>query len=76
MVLGIRDAGMGVPETAVERISDPFYRVQPDRDRATGGTGLGISTAKRAVVVHQGSIAARNCDPGLLVEVRMRSPRN
>ncbi|MGO4879728.1 MAG: sensor histidine kinase [Bryobacteraceae bacterium] len=65
----IRDYGPGVPEEALERIFDAFYRVDTARDRASGGAGLGLSIARRAIVLHKGTIRARNADPGLLVEI-------
>jgi two-component system sensor histidine kinase CpxA len=65
----IRDYGPGVPEEALPRIFDAFYRVETDRDRASGGAGLGLSIARRAVELHKGTIRARNAEPGLLVEI-------
>lgn len=65
----IRDYGTGVPEAALPRIFDAFYRVETDRDRASGGAGLGLSIARRAVELHHGVIHASNADPGLLVEI-------
>jgi two-component system sensor histidine kinase CpxA len=68
-VVRIRDYGPGVPEEALPRIFDAFYRVETDRDRASGGAGLGLSIARRAVELHKGAIRARNAQPGLLVEI-------
>ncbi|HUD97941.1 MAG TPA: ATP-binding protein [Bryobacteraceae bacterium] len=68
-VVRVRDYGPGVPEEALPRIFDAFYRVESDRDRASGGAGLGLSIARRAVELHQGTIRARNAAPGLLVEI-------
>ena len=65
----IRDYGPGVPEEALPRIFDAFYRVETDRDRASGGAGLGLSIARRAVELHKGTIRARNTEPGLVVEI-------
>ena len=65
----IRDFGPGVPEEALPRIFDAFYRVETDRDRASGGAGLGLSIARRAVELHHGTIRARNAQPGLEVEI-------
>jgi two-component system sensor histidine kinase CpxA len=65
----IRDYGPGVPEEELPRIFDAFYRVETDRDRASGGAGLGLSIARRAVELHKGAIRARNAQPGLLVEI-------
>jgi len=67
--LHIRDYGPGVPEEALPRIFDAFYRVETDRDRASGGAGLGLSIARRAIELHKGTIRARNAEPGLLVEI-------
>jgi signal transduction histidine kinase len=67
----IRDYGPGVPETALARLFDPFYRVEPDRNRGTGGVGLGLSIARRAVELHRGTLKASNATPGLLVEIEL-----
>lgn len=67
----IRDYGPGVPEEALPRIFDAFYRVETDRDRASGGAGLGLSIARRAVELHQGAIRACNAGPGLQVEIEL-----
>jgi len=71
-VVRIRDHGPGVPETSLEHIFEPFYRVDDARDRQSGGTGLGLAIAGRAVRLHGGSISARNAlSGGLLVEIRL-----
>ncbi len=67
----IRDSGPGVPEAALGRIFEPFYRVETDRDRNSGGVGLGLSIARRAVELHRGSLRAVNRYPGLLVEMEL-----
>jgi signal transduction histidine kinase len=63
----IRDSGPGVPDAAVKRIFDPFFRVEEARNGTGGGSGLGLSIAKRAVCLHRGSIDAENATPGLRV---------
>lgn len=65
----VRDHGPGVPAGDETRIFDAFYRVDPDRNRATGGAGLGLSIAKRAIELHNGQIRAHNASPGLAVEL-------
>jgi two-component system sensor histidine kinase CpxA len=65
----VRDYGPGVPDEALGRIFDPFYRVQQDRNRDSGGVGLGLAIARRAVDLHKGTLRARNANPGLLVEM-------
>jgi two-component system sensor histidine kinase CpxA len=67
----VRDYGPGVPEEALTRIFDPFYRVGEDRDRSSGGVGLGLAIARRAVELHHGHISARNAGPGLEVDVAL-----
>jgi two-component system sensor histidine kinase CpxA len=69
----VRDHGPGVPEEALPRLFDPFYRVGTDRDRASGGIGLGLSIARRAIELHKGAIRARNANPGLEVELQLPS---
>ncbi len=66
-VILVRDYGPGVPEEALGRIFDPFYRVDTDRNRASGGLGLGLAIARRAVELHKGMLSAQNAHPGLLV---------
>jgi two-component system sensor histidine kinase CpxA len=70
-LVDVRDHGPGVPEEALPRLFDPFYRVGTDRDRASGGIGLGLSIARRAIELHKGAIRARNANPGLEVELQL-----
>lgn len=65
----VRDFGPGVPMGALSSIFEPFFRVEGDRSRESGGVGLGLAIARRAVAIHHGQITARNTDPGLSVEV-------
>jgi signal transduction histidine kinase len=69
--LAVRDYGPGVPEGMLTRIFDPFFRVEEARDALGGGSGLGLSIAKRAVQVHHGTIAAENASPGLRVQIKI-----
>jgi two-component system sensor histidine kinase CpxA len=72
--LRVRDRGPGVPEEAAEKIFEPFYRVDTDRARAKGGTGIGLAITHRAVVLHGGTVTAKNAQGGGL-EIVMRFPR-
>ena len=65
--ISIRDCGTGVPEELLTEIFKPFRRVECDRNRDSGGVGLGLSIAQRAVHLHHGTIIARNANPGLEV---------
>lgn len=66
--LSIRDLGPGVPDTLLERIFDPFFRVDESRD-GMAGVGLGLSIARRAILLHGGNIRAENTHPGLLITI-------
>lgn len=70
-LVDVRDHGPGVPEEALPRLFDAFYRVETDRDRASGGIGLGLSIARRAIELHKGVIRARNAHPGLDVQLML-----
>jgi signal transduction histidine kinase len=67
--ISIRDYGPGVPEQTLARIFDPFFRVEEARNTNGGGSGLGLSIAKRAVHLHHGTITAENATPGLRVTI-------
>ena len=56
--IAVDDDGPGIPEHEREHIFEPFYRLDRSRDRATGGFGLGLAIAKKAVKLHGGSIRA------------------
>jgi signal transduction histidine kinase len=65
LVVTIRDFGSGVPEEALARLGTPFFRVDKSRTSATGGLGLGLAIARRAVHLHGGTLTADNAHPGL-----------
>jgi two-component system sensor histidine kinase CpxA len=69
--ISIRDRGTGVPRAALGDIFEPFFRVEGDRDRSSGGVGLGLAIARRAVELHQGTVTAFNADPGLVVALQI-----
>ena len=56
----IRDQGPGVPDEMLPRLFEPFVRVGDARDRASGGYGLGLAIAQKAVRLHGGEVSARN----------------
>ncbi|MBI4754179.1 MAG: HAMP domain-containing protein [Betaproteobacteria bacterium] len=71
-VIRIADHGPGVPARMLERIFEPFVRVGEARDRQSGGFGLGLAIARRAIRRHGGSIAAANrAEGGLEVTIRV-----
>jgi two-component system sensor histidine kinase CpxA len=69
--LTVRDHGPGVPEEALGEIFQPFVRVDDSRDSSTGGVGLGLAIAMRAVGLHHGRVWAENARPGLRVLIEL-----
>ena len=67
----IRDYGPGVSEELLTQIFKPFFRTEDARDTNSGGVGLGLSIAMRAIQLHQGTITAQNAKPGLEVQITL-----
>lgn len=63
----VADHGPGVPEESLIHLFEPFYRVAEARDRQTGGSGIGLTIAERAVRLHGGMMKAANGVHGGLV---------
>jgi two-component system OmpR family sensor kinase len=62
--IAVEDDGPGIPAAERERIFEPFYRLDRSRDRATGGFGLGLSIAQKAVALHGGSLGIEDAALG------------
>jgi len=72
MIVRVLDSGPGVPNEALPKIFEPFYRLDDARNRQTGGAGLGLSIADRAIKLHGGQLRASNRkEGGLEVEIRI-----
>jgi two-component system sensor histidine kinase SenX3 len=71
----VKDQGIGIPESDLERIFERFYRVDPARSRETGGTGLGLSIVKHVASIHGGEISVWS-KPGEGSSFTMTFPRN
>jgi protein-histidine pros-kinase len=74
LVIRVADEGPGIPDEFLERVFEPFYRVESSRNRDTGGTGLGLSIARDVVQMHGGTITLRNRPKGGLI-AELRLPR-
>tara|TARA_R110001599_G_scaffold353188_1_gene590599 strand:+ start:30981 stop:32375 length:1395 start_codon:yes stop_codon:yes gene_type:complete len=70
----VTDCGSGVPDKELDKIFEAFYRTDTARTRDTGGHGLGLSIAHRAIVRHGGSIMAENTATGLAVTITLPCP--
>ncbi len=71
-IIRVTDSGPGVPEELLGKLFRPFYRVDDARGRQTGGVGLGLAIAERAIRLHGGTVTARNRpEGGLLVEIHL-----
>jgi two-component system sensor histidine kinase CpxA len=72
IIIDINDNGLGVPTEQLGKIFNPFYRVDPSREKKTGGYGLGLSIAQKAIQLHNGDIIASNRKTGgLHVQIRL-----
>ncbi len=76
-VITVRDHGPGVRAVALDRLFDPFYRVDEGRDRDRGGVGLGLSIVRQAMLFHAGKASAHNHpEGGLLVRLEFPAENN
>ena len=71
-VLRVSDSGPGVPSDSLDKLFQPFYRLDDARGRQTGGVGLGLAITERAVRFHGGKVLAFNRPQGgLVIEIRL-----
>ena len=74
LVIGVSDEGPGIPEELLERVFEPFYRLESSRSRDSGGTGLGLSIARDTAQAHGATLTLRNRPQGGLT-AELRLPR-
>lgn len=67
----VTDEGPGLPDAELERVFQPFYRVEPSRNRQTGGVGLGLAVARSIARAHGGDVVLARGEPGLVARVRL-----
>jgi signal transduction histidine kinase len=70
-VIRIRDNGPGIPEAELEKVFEPFYRLENSRSRETGGSGLGLTIALNIAEQHGGTLRLSNHPEGGLEVVLM-----
>jgi signal transduction histidine kinase len=71
----IRDGGPGIPADKLDKVFDPFYRIETSRSRDTGGTGLGLTIARNIAEQHGGTLELANRPDGGL-EVTLTLPQH
>ena len=67
--ISVRDSGPGIPNGDLERVFEPFHRLEGSRSRSTGGTGLGLTIARNIAQAHGGELVLRNRPAGGLEAV-------
>jgi signal transduction histidine kinase len=67
----VRDHGPGVGEDELARLTEPFYRSDSARTRATGGVGLGLYLCRLVAQAHGGELRFERAQPGLAVYARL-----
>ena len=60
----IDDAGPGLPDDELERVFEPFYRLESSRSRETGGVGLGLAIVRQIARGHGGDVVLENRSGG------------
>jgi two-component system sensor histidine kinase CpxA len=72
--LTVSDHGPGLPPDTIDRVFEPFFRLEPSRDRDSGGVGLGLAIVQSCVQACQGTVTCRNHEPhGLEVTILLKS---
>ncbi|WP_368419543.1 ATP-binding protein [Rhodovarius sp.] len=72
ILVRIEDDGPGIPDADMQAVFEPFRRLETSRNRGTGGSGLGLTIARRAVEQHGGTVQLSNRPAGgLLAFVRL-----
>jgi signal transduction histidine kinase len=74
LVIRVRDEGPGIPQDELERVFEPFYRLEHSRNRDSGGTGLGLTIARDIAQAYGGTLVLANLPQGGL-EAALRLPR-
>ncbi|MGH8047690.1 MAG: HAMP domain-containing sensor histidine kinase [Chthoniobacterales bacterium] len=74
VIVTVADSGPGIPDDAIAKIFDPFFRPDQSRSRETGGAGLGLAIVKNCAEMCGGSVSCRNRQPsGLEVSLRLEA---
>jgi signal transduction histidine kinase len=71
----VHDTGIGIPEEALPRVFERFYRADDARNRQSGGVGLGLAIARELVTRHSGRISVASTE-GAGSTFTVRLPRD
>ncbi len=71
LLIRIQDQGPGIPDAEMEKVFEPFYRLEASRSRETGGIGLGLSISRQIITNHGGDLRLQNTPEGLLAELTL-----
>ena len=74
LTIAVCDEGPGIPAADLERVFEPFYRLEESRNRETGGSGLGLSIARNIARAYGGDVVLKNREGGGL-EALVTLPR-
>ena len=70
--IDVIDNGPGIPPDAIEKVFDPFFRLEGSRGRDSGGTGLGLGIARDIARAHGGDLVLSNRpEGGLIAELKL-----
>lgn len=64
VIIRVEDRGPGIPPELLEKVFEPYFRVEGSRSRGTGGTGLGLTIARNMVLLNDGTLTLENRDDG------------
>lgn len=64
VIIRVEDRGPGIPPELLEKVFEPYFRVEGSRSRGTGGTGLGLTIARNMVLLNNGSLTLENREGG------------
>ena len=63
LILAVRDAGIGIAQSDIERVFDPFFQAENSSSRRYGGMGLGLAIARKIARLHGGDVTLAS-EPG------------
>jgi signal transduction histidine kinase len=67
VVVRVRDGGPGIPDSLLEKVFEPFFRLERSRSRETGGTGIGLTISRNIAEKQGGALSLSNAPEGGLV---------